>query len=171
MKSLVQYINEEFKETQLSDIKVVYNVEPGTVVFQVPSTYSESEFQIYLGDRFYNKLPGDESIGKKKFGKNFNNINDAYFEYKSYEVVENSDECTYEWDSQYDQNIKDPKLTYVKIEELKYCILFDTFVIKKSNNENTLDVLSSIFKSAEYNDANNYPIKIIFDENALEYTE
>ena len=66
MKSILQYIKEGFEETQLSNIKVTYNVEPETIVFQVPSSYSESDFQIYLGDRFYKNLPGDESIGKKK---------------------------------------------------------------------------------------------------------
>ena len=171
MKSLHQYINEGFDEAQLSNIKVTYNVEPETIVFQVPSSYSESDFQIYLGDRFYKGLPGDESIGKKKFGKNFDNINDAYFEYKSYEVIKDTDECNYEWDSQYDQKLKEPELTYVKIDALKYYILFDTFVIKKSDNEDIHDVLSTIFKAAEYNDANQYPIQIIFDEDNLEYTE
>ena len=171
MKSLLQYITEGFTEAQLSDVKVTYNVEPETIVFQVPSNYSESDFQIYLGDRFYKSLPGDESIGKKKFGKNFDNINDAYFEYKSYEVIKDTDECNYEWDSQYDQKLKEPELTYVKIDALKYYILFDTFVIKKSDNEDIHDVLSKIFKAAEYNDANQYPIQIIFDEDNLEYTE
>ena len=171
MKSLLQYINEGFEEAQLSNIKVTYNVEPETIVFQVPSSYSESDFQIYLGDRFYKSLPGDESIGKKKFGKNFDNINDAYFEYKSYEVLKESDECDYEWDSQYDQKIKEPELIYVKLVELKYYILFDTFVIKKSDNEDLHKVMSEIFKATEYNDANQYPIQIIFDEDNLEYTE
>lgn len=171
MKSLLQYITEGFTETQLSNIKVTYNVEPETIVFQVPSSYSESDFQIYLGDRFYKTLPGDESIGKKQFGKNFDNINDAYFEYKSYEVLKESDECNYEWDSQYDQKLNEPKLVYVKLESLKYYILFDTFVIKKSDNEDIKDVLTKVFKATEYNDANKYPIEIIFDEDNLEYTE
>jgi hypothetical protein len=85
--------------------------------------------------------------------------------------MKDTDECNYEWDSQYDQKLKEPELTYVKIDTLKYYILFDTFVIKKSDNEDIHDVLSTIFKAAEYNDANQYPIQIIFDEDNLEYTE
>ena len=171
MRSLQQYITEEFNETQLSDLKVTYNVVPETIVFQVPVEYSESDFQIYLGDRFYKSLPGDEAIGKKKFGKNFNNINDAYFEYQYYEVLKEADFCDYEWDSQYDQKLNEPELVYVKLESLKYYILFDTFVIKKSDNEDIKDVLIKVFKATEYNDANKYPIEIIFDEDNLEYTE
>lgn len=170
MKSLQQYITEGFTETRLSDVKVVFDC-PDKLVFQVPSSYSESDFQIYLGDRFYKSLPGDESIGKKKFGKNFDNISDAYFEYKTYEVVKNPEKYQFEWDSQYDQNIKEPELAYVEVTELKYIILFDTFIIKKSEHDDTKDIVTKIFKSAEYNDANKYPIEIIFNEEELEFTE
>ena len=165
MISLQQYITEGFNETQLSDLKVIYNIVPETIVFQVPVEYSESDFQIYLGDRFYKSLPGDEAIGKKKFGKNFNNINDAYFEYQSFEIIENSDTCDFTWDSQYDQKLKNPELAYVKIKTLKYYILFDTFVIKKSDNEDVHNVLTKIFKASEYNNANKYPIEIYFESS------
>ena len=170
MKSLQQYITEGFTEASLSDVKAVFDC-PDKLVFQVPASYSESDFQIYLGDRFYKSLPGDDSIGKKKFGKNFNNISDAYFEYKTYEVVKNPEKYQFEWDSQYDQNVKEPELTYVEVTELKYIMLFDTFVIKKSDNDEIKDILAQIFKAAEYNDANQYPIEIIFNEEELEFTE
>ena len=76
-----------------------------------------------------------------------------------------------EWKSKYDvkKTNDDVKLDYFKIKNLKYIISFDRFDMIDVNEDNVEEQLIKIFKAAESNDANKYPIEIVFDENNLEY--
>ena len=85
MKLFTDLIKEEFTEYRIKDVKVVFDVEPSEITFEIPEGYGDSELTIYIGDRFLKSLPADESVGKTKLGINYENINDAYFEYESVE--------------------------------------------------------------------------------------
>lgn len=63
----------------------------------------------------------------------------------------------------------DVKLDYFKIKNLRYIISFDRFDMVGVDDDTVKDYLVNIFKVAESNNANKYPIEIAFDENSLKY--
>jgi hypothetical protein len=64
MKRLADYIFESFEEYRISDLTVKYICNPDKeyTQFYVPATYSEDDFIIYLGDLYFNELPGSDKF-------------------------------------------------------------------------------------------------------------
>jgi len=173
MKNIDIYIKESLEEFSVNNVKVVYNCEPSELIFQVPKGYSESDIQIYIGDSFYKFLPADANVGKKYFGKNLDFIADAYFEYDAFVPLEANDyvDKPIPWDAHGDADKKAPELIQIKLVNMTYKILFDTFVIKKSENDDITKILDKIFAMAESSAVNKYPITIKYDKDKLEFTE
>ena len=172
MKLFTDFINEEFTEYRIKDVKVVFDVEPSEITFEIPEGYGDSELTIYLGDRFLKSLPADESVGKTKLGINYENINDAYFEYESVEFIDNTDsDIDFEFDPHYDEKMKDKNKITAKVKKLKYIILFDIFVLKKDQGQNVHDIVDRVFNIFDSSTANKYPLTIKYNRELTEYTE
>ncbi len=174
MKSLKQFvkeINEAVEIYRLSSVIAKFFVQPDEIMFQAPETYSESDIQIYIDDKWLNELPTADKYAKKFFGVNKDSIIDAHFEYDSFEHLSVEPKEYIEWDVKYDsKNVKDDvKLEYFKIRNLKYIIEFDTFDLTNASDDTVKDKLVEIFKAVESNNYNKYPIEITFDEDSLEY--
>lgn len=176
MKSLVQFINEEYNKKIVQNVKVIFDVEPEEFYIKAPTTYSESDIQIYLGDVLLKELPSENRKYQNLLGKNIKNINDAYFEYEKFEHIQDSDieDFNLDWDKYYDEKVKEEDLDVFKIIKLKYIILFDEFELLDNNLTDEDDIrktLNEIFHKLDSSNINKYPIEIKYNEESLEFSE
>lgn len=174
MKSLQKFILEEFETFRVKQLEVPYNVEYNDndyIIFKVPATYSEDDFQIYIQDLYLKDLPGSEDHTEDFFGKNASNIYDVLFEYEKYEKSEESDSDNYiDFDENYDSKVdKDGDFAYVKLTNLKYIIKFDEFDLKEESFDDIKDGIIKIFKRCETSEENEWPLDIILDEENIKY--
>lgn len=173
MKNLTQYIKEAYDKFSVNDLKVVFDILPEIYTLTAPETYSESDLQIYLGDVILSKLPSEDEKYQKLFGKNINNINDAYFEYDKFEHSSDDyedEQINLKWDKHYDENKKDVKLNMFKLTKLKYIILFDSFELL-DNSDDVDKTLNEIFSKMDSSDINDYPVTIKYNPDELEYSK
>ena len=175
MKSLRQFILEEYNEYRVKNLEVPYNINiknKGIIIFKVPEIYSEDDFQIYIQDLYLKDMPGDDSLASDFFGKNAENIFDVVFEYDKYEKSEEINEKDFiDFDTNYDDNKinKDSKFGYVKLTNFKYIIKFDEFDLKDESIENIHQTLIEIFKTCESSEQNKWPLDITLDEKNIKY--
>lgn len=175
MKNITRFIREAYDSNSISNVKVVFDIKPEEFYINVPETYSESDIQIYLGDRLLPELPADNDKYSKLFGKNKDKINDVYFEYDKFEHIQESsekyeDKLSLEWDAYYDDKAKDATLDIFKITKLHYIILFDEFEIL-DDSDDVKETINGIFTAMNSNDANEYPVEIEYNEDLLEFDE
>lgn len=170
MKDIVQYIKEGYDTYLVENLKVVFDVLPEEFFINAPNKYSESDIQIYLGDSLLEYLPADDLNHKNLLGKNYNNIADSYFEYDKFEHLQDSDidDFNLEWDSEYDDKVKEDELDIFKLTGLKYIILFDEFELKDDKNDIN-EILDKIFSKYDSSNINEYPIEIKYNPELLEY--
>ena len=175
MQDLKQYFekhfNENLNEFRIKDVKIVFDVEPEDVIFEIPDTWNDSNIITYLGDRFGHKLPAEESIGKKLFGNNLKNINDAYFEFDSVKYLSEHENPNFKWDPHFDSSQKNPKLKYCSVYKLKYIILFDTFTLLKDDSQDEVEIANKVFSTVESSDANKYPLTLKYNSDETEFTK
>ena len=90
MKTLKEFILEEYNDYRVKNLEVPYIVNPKNdyIVFKIPEVWSEDNFQIYIQDMYLNDMPGGEDHAEDFFGKNAENIFDVVFEYDKYEKSE-----------------------------------------------------------------------------------
>ena len=173
MKSLQQFILEEYNDYRVKNLEVPYIVNPKNdyIIFKIPEAWSEDNFQIYLQDMYLNDMPGGEDYAEDFFGKNAENIFDVVFEYNKYEKSEDIDKDDYiDFDTNYDNKIKDDaKFVYVKLEKLRYIIKFDEFDLKDESIDDINKTLIEIFKQCESSKENEWPLEIILDEKNVNY--
>lgn len=172
MKSLKQFIKEEYEANKVENLKLVFNVKPEEFYLNAPETYSESDIQIYIGDVLLKELPADNNKYSKLLGKNVENINDAYFEYDKFEHMQDSDvdEFNLEWDQYYDEKHNEDKLDVYKITNLRYVIMFDEFEIL-DDTDDIRKTLDEVFHKLDSSNINKYPVEIEYDSKQLEYSE
>lgn len=173
MKSLKTYILEDYKTFRVKDLEIKYDCMPDQeyIKFNIPETYSEDDFQIYIQDLYFNDLPASDKIAKDYFGANANNIYDVLFEYDTYEKGVEASDCV-DWnpdiDNKHDRDKED--FTYVQIKGLKYVIKFDTFDLKDENSSDINKTLIDVFTAVEaHND--DFPLALKLDEKNIKYTE
>ena len=171
MKRFKDYILESVNAYRLNSVEATYLVQPEEIILQAPETFQESDIQQYMDDMWLNALPSSQDYSEQFFGKNNDSINDVHFEYDTFEHIDIEPKEFIEWNAKYDvkKTNDDIKLDYFKIKNLKYIISFDRFDMVDVNDDNVEEQLIKIFKAAESNDANKYPIEIIFDKDSLEY--
>lgn len=171
MKSLKQFINEAVDIYRLTEVIATYFVQPDEIILQAPETYDESDIQIYMDDMWLKELPSNPENAEKAFGINADSITDAHFEYDTFEHLDVEPKEYIEWDAEYDSKTSnnDTKLEYFKLKNLKYIITFDRFDLTDVNDNNVKHELNKIFKAAQSNYENKYPIEIQFDEYSLKY--
>lgn len=174
MKSIVQFIKEEYNDYGVKNLEVPYLINEenkGEIIFKVPEMYSEDDFQIYLQDKYLNDLPGGDDYIEDFFGKNAENIYDIVFEYDKYEKSDEYDKDDFiDFDINYDSKVNDDtKMTYVRLENLRYIIKFDKFELKDESIDNIEETLIEIFKRCETSKENEWPLDITLDEKNLKY--
>ena len=173
MKSIIQFIKEEYNDYRVKNLEVPYIVNPKEdyIVFKVPEVWSEDDFQIYIQDMYLNDMPGGEDHCEDFFGANSENIFDVIFEYDKYEKSDDTDEENFvEYDTNYDSKIKDDaKFCYIKLEQLRYIIKFDEFDLKVESIEDIGKTLIEIFKHCESSKENEWPLEIVLDEKNIKY--
>ena len=169
MKTLQQAIREAYEEYKVFDLEVPYKVSKETLSFEVPETYSEDDFMIYLQDMYIEYLPGNGSNSEEFFGKNSENLFDALFEYEKYEKTDSKTDDFIEFDKSKDSKTQEYKSTYITVKNLKYIIKFDEFELKQEEYKDIKSTLVQIFKRCESSETNNYPISIKLDEYHIKY--
>ena len=173
MKSLKQYILEDYKTFRVTDLEIKYDCMPDQeyIKFNIPETYSEDDFQIYIQDMYFNDLPASDNNSEEYFGANADKIYDVLFEYDTYEKGVEASDCV-DWDPNIDNkhNIDKEDFTYVQIKGLKYVIRFDEFDLKDENISDMQKTLIEIFKAVEaHND--DFPLALKLDEKNIKYKE
>lgn len=173
MKQLSIYIKEAVDTYRLNNVEVTYKVSPYEIILQAPETFQESDIQTYMNDLWLPKLPSNIDYSTKFFGTNNDNIYDAYFEYDTFTHLDTETNNYIEWDAKYDvrQTPADIKLDYFKLTNLKYHISFDRFDLVGVNDDTVKANLVKIFKAADSNALNTWPINIKFDEASLKFTK
>ena len=174
MKSLIEYIKEEYQQIIVRNVKVVFDVLPKVFTLTAPETYSESDIQIYIGDVLLKELPSENKKYQYLLGKNIDNISDAYFEYEKFEHSSDDyedEQINLKWDSYYDDKSKDTKNNMFKLTNLKYIILFDEFEILNKNQDDNKNILNKIFTKLDSSDINKYPVTIKYNSDLLEFDE
>ena len=174
MKTLCDYINEAYEEFRVSTVRVVYDVEPSELYIQAPETFQESDIQQYMDDSWLEHFPSSDDYNEKMFGKNAENISDIYFEYDKFEHMNESQHEPREYiefDSAGDTSHNDEKLDFFRIKNLRYIILFEQFdLMNTSDDDDEIhETLDKIFSAAESNNKNEYPIKIKYNSDELDY--
>lgn len=172
MKTLTQFINEQFELYGVKNLEVTFNVNKKEkfIEFEVPEMFSEDDFQIYIQDMFFNDLPGSDTLLEKFFGKNKKYLLDSYFEYDKYEKDKESKSDDYiELNSNLVTNKEDKELSFVRIYGLKYILKFDTFEYKCEDVNDTKETLVDIFKKCELNKLNDFPLELTLDEDKMKY--
>ena len=74
MKDIVKFIKESVSVYRLNKVIAKYLVQPSELIFQAPETYSESDIQIYIGDKYLNEMPSYTEYAYNFFGINADNI-------------------------------------------------------------------------------------------------
>jgi hypothetical protein len=173
MKRIIDYIYESLTDMSVTDLSVEFNTKLEQIIFEVPVGYTESDVQMYIGDKFLITLPADNNNLLYRWGVNKDHIIDAYFEYKTYDELDKNTEHTptYEWDSSFDTEKKETELKCIRISGLKYIIKFDKFLFKKEENQPIDEVIDKIFRSFDSSAANNYGIEIIYKAEMTTYAE
>lgn len=171
MKSLNKFINEAYNNYRLDEVKVVYDIITNSkkeLWLTAPSKFSESDIQLYIDDTLINQLPCGAKLSKEFFGKNCDNISDAYFQYESFEHIQEnySGHIDIPWDDHY---AKAENLDYFKIKNMQFVIVFDRFDVLDGNDDNIKETLDNIFKRTESSNINNYPIDIIYNPELLNF--
>lgn len=173
MRTLVQYIKEDFNIYKLTDVEVQYLCQPKQeyIKFHLPETYSEDDFLVYIQDMYFTELPGDAQKAEKYFGTNASNIYDVLFEYDKYEKGVDEGDCV-EWDPNIDNkhNPNDEKFIYVQVLGLRYVIKFDNFELKANTITQIPETLADVFKAVEA-DNSKLPLQLQLDEKNIKYTD
>ena len=178
MKALTHFIKEsllkeENEEFSINNVIVRYDC-PSSLFIQIPSKYSESDMQIYLDDELLDKLPGSSQLSKKFFGKNSENIIDAYFEYDSIsQAMGKEQKADLVWDDKYDSNIKDSsELTIYQISNLKYIIEFEKFSFDNTiDDTNVRETIENLLQTTVSNSINKYPIEISLNNSNITFDD
>ena len=176
MKTLKQFIKEslikeENEEFSINNVIVRYDC-PSSLFIQIPSKYSESDMQIYLDDELLDKLPGSSQLANKFFGKNSENIIDAYFEYDSISQAMGKDQkADLIWNEKYDSNIKDSsELIIYQISNLKYIIEFEKFSFDNTiDDTNVRETIENLLQTTVSNYINKYPIEISLNNSNITF--
>ncbi len=171
MKSLQQTIKEAYEEFRVTNLDVPYKIgDEENITFQVPETYSEDDFQIYIQDLYLDSFPGSEDNQEDFFGSNVDNIYDTLFEYDKYEKSDEEPKNYIEFDKSKDNKIKDDtKLVFVTLENLRYIIKFDEFDLKEEDTTDIKKTVIEIFKRCESSETNKYPIELTLDTENIKY--
>ena len=187
MKSLNKYLSELIIQeagtdsVNVTDLEIKY-MAPTDIYVEVPKSYSESDLQIYLDDKFLNSLPGGKDTNPdKQFGKaNADNISDAHFEYARImpvssvdDGIRNDEGVYFPWDTSYDKTLgTDVELRTMNIKNLIYILLFNKFELKFVTEETFSDKLNEIIAASinELKNGNKLPFDITYNPSDVSFS-
>ena len=170
MKRLRELIIEELKGediTEIRNLEVTYTTKNGNLLIQVPDNYNEDNIQIYIDDTCMPNMPSNDKDAKELFGEeNAKNIVDAYFSYNNLTLPEDSTvKPELEWNKRYDNKAdRNAKLITYSLDDLKYTIIFERFVIRMHDDLGVDEILEDLFKSTESNKIHPWAFEILLEE-------
>lgn len=173
MISLKDYIIKEAAEiVTVNNINCVYDVLPYEFNVEVPDTYTEADVQQYLNDRLFSQLPGDQSKAAGLYGDTAD-IYDVYFEYSEY--IKHDGTGGYAPSLRFDPHYnntdqtENQKLCIVTLRGLTYHIKFNSLSLANIESYQTGQELDRLFKSAESNSMNSWPVTIKYSQTKTTY--
>ena len=175
MKQLVKYIKESLETNspfiasavlkhealnedndqniKLNDFEVSWKVEDpenrgGTFILELPEEYQDEEVNQYLIDMFGESMPSNDTLAKKYFGNNANNIIDARFEFEEKKEAKEGLHCTFEFDESIDDKYKGDTdhLKKYELTNLRYIIDWSEFDVINTSDDSLMYDLWDIFK-------------------------
>ena len=175
MKQLVKYIKESLETNspfiasavlkhealnedndqniKLNDFEVSWKVEDpenrgGTFILELPEEYQDEEVNQYLIDMFGESMPSNDTLSKKYFGNNANNIIDARFEFEEKKEAKEGLHCTFEFDESIDDKYKGDTdhLKKYELTNLRYIIDWSEFDVINTSDDGLMYDLWDIFK-------------------------
>lgn len=175
MKQLVEYIKESLvtnspfiasvvlnhealnedndQNIKLNDFEVSWKVKDpqnrgGTFILELPEEYQDEEVNQYLIDMFGESMPSNNTLAKKYFGNNANNIIDARFEFEEKKEAKEGLHCTFEFDGSIDDKYKGETdhLKKYELTNLRYIIDWSEFDVINTSDDGLMYDLWDIFK-------------------------
>lgn len=162
MKSLYNYILEALENniTELTNMKVIFDC-PSKYYIEVPVKYSESDIQVYMDDVLLKDMPSETERAKKLFMDNAENISDVHFEYDSIdEAVGNNQTADLTWNETYDNNANGDDRHIMQVNNLKYIIEFEKFILKDIDKDKITETVNTLFNSCVSNTEHEWNITI-----------
>lgn len=169
MKTLSEYIRQNISEAlenhSVENLSVTYKCDKDAVFINCPETFQEDDIHQYIDDLLLEQMPSNQDIAKKYFRNNVKYINDAYFEYDSFQRLGYKKDLV---DITYDDDLgKDApdniKIVTFKLTNLRFKMLFTKFDIMIDENDDVNETLDKIFDAYESNDYNDTDIVFKYD--------
>ena len=170
MKTLRQHILEALDTQTIENLKVTYTTEKKDIYINCPDTFQEDDIHQYIDDLLLEQMPSNQDIAKKFFAANVKYINDAYFEYDSFQRMSyKKDNVDIKYDDELGKKTEqDVKIVTFRITNLRFIMLFSKFELNLTNDdiEDTLSTIFSAYESNDYNDSD-----VVFKYDSCEYDE
>lgn len=169
MKNLVTYLKEAFEQNSINNLEVTYKCNKDEILINCPETFQEDDIHQYIDDLLLEQMPSNQDIAKKYFRNNVKYINDAYFEYDSFQRLDYKKDIV---DITYDDNLgkdapNESKIVTFRLTKLRFKMTFSKFELMIEEDDNideTLDKIFNAYESNSYNDTD-----IIFKYDSCEY--
>ena len=164
MKTLSQYILEELETKIIKNLTVTYKTDKKEIYINCPDTFQEDDIHQYIDDLLLEQMPSNQDIAEKYFAANVKYINDAYFEYDSFQRLnyKKDHNIDIDYNDDFGKDVsEDTKIVTFKITNLRFIMLFSKFEIKLTN-EDIDETLNIIFSAYESNDYNNHDISFTY---------
>lgn len=170
MRTLIQHILEALDTQTIENLKVTYTTEDKDIYINCPDTFQEDDIHQYIDDLLLEQMPSNQDIAEKFFAANVKYINDAYFEYDSFQRMSyKKDNVDIEYDDDLGKKTEqDVKIVTFRITNLRFIMLFSKFELNLTNDdiEDTLSTIFSAYESNDYNDSD-----VVFKYDSCEYDE
>lgn len=173
MKTLSEYIkqniSEAFENHSVENLSVTYKCNKDEILINCPETFQEDDIHQYIDDLLLEQMPSNQDIAKKYFRNNVKYINDAYFEYDSFQRLDYKKDIV---DITYDDDLgkdapNESKIVTFRLTKLRFKMMFSKFELMIEEDDNideTLDKIFNAYESNSYNDTD-----IIFKYDSCEY--
>lgn len=165
MKTFTQYIKEELEKHTVENLKVTYSANKHEIYIDCPETYQEDDIHQYIDDLLLDQMPSNQDIAEKYFRSNVKYLNDAYFEYDSFErftYKRDTSEIKYKEELGKDVST-DIKIVSFKITNLRFKLLFSKFEVMLEENDDLEDTIHKIFGAYESNNYNTSDVRFSYD--------
>lgn len=165
------------QDIRLNNFEVSWKVKDpqnkgGTFILELPEEYQDEEINQYLIDMFGESMPSNDTLAKKYFGNNANNIIDARFEFEEKKEAKEGLHCTFEFDESIDDKYKGDTdhLKKYELTNLRYIIDWGEFDVINTSNDGLMYDLWNIFlrtRSTSYNKYMDDKIKLDLEEKDI----
>ena len=160
-----RYIKEAFEQKSINNLEVTYKCVKDEVLVNCPETFQEDDIHQYIDDLLLEQMPSNQDIAKKYFRNNVKYINDAYFEYDSFQRLNyKKDDVDITYDDNFGKDAPEEiKIVTFKLTNLRFKMMFTKFDLMIDEDEDIKETLDKIFGAYESNDYNDTDIMFEYD--------